>query len=201
MTYDFLHFVLIFSKLSCRLLLLHHHHHHPPPPCPGRGCRPPLSPPSRTPAVQAAALKQARLPYAPSLCGDGFPQASNIHQPGQLLPWLRSLGCRRAVRGNLHHAQGSTSACIFIILLIFSPQDISASSRAIFSRAIQNASGQPSDAVCLDVLRPVLSILSSWPSSLPAHLLWSDVLSTIRTCVEVPIPLIQSQYMCAPTYR
>lgn len=90
---------------------------------------------------------------------------------------------------------------IFIILLIFSPQDISASSRAIFSRAIQNASGQPSDAACLDVLRPVLSILSSWPSSLPAHLLWSDVLSTIRTCVEVPIPFIQSQYMCAPTYR
>jgi hypothetical protein len=81
----------------------------------------------------------------------------------------------------------SSAACIFFILFIFSPQDISASSRAIFSRAIQNASGQPSDAACLDVLRPVLSILSSWPSSLPAHLLWSDILSTIRTCVEVPI--------------
>jgi hypothetical protein len=64
-------------------------------------------------------------------------------------------------------------------------QDISASSRSIFSRVIQNAADQTSDMTCCEALRPVLSLLASWPTSFAAELLMPDVLPIMRICFEV----------------
>jgi hypothetical protein len=66
-------------------------------------------------------------------------------------------------------------------------QDMSASNRVIFSRVIRHACDQASDVACSEVLRPVLSILSSWPNSSAAELFLPDVLLLMRSCAKVII--------------
>lgn len=66
-------------------------------------------------------------------------------------------------------------------------QEISASNCAIFSRVIRHACDQASDVACSELLRPVLSILSLWPSSFAAELFLSDVLFLMSTCAKVII--------------
>ena len=92
-------------------------------------------------------------------------------------------------------AQLSVGVCIMLQVqprltepprpLTHSSQDISAGNRTIFARALQLASCQLSDAACFEVLRPVLAVLSSWPTSHAAELFLTDVLLVLRTCVEV----------------
>ena len=120
--------------------------------------------------------------------GTSLPSCCHRHLPGQFLRRLLPHGRGAAVRRRLHHAQGLLTplnvshACFQLAHLM---QDISASSQEIFTRTLQNASRQASDTACHEVLRPVLSILSSWPSSLPAQLFLLDVLSIMRACAEV----------------
>ncbi len=126
------------------------------------------------------------------------PSSCSCQQPGQFSSRLLSRGCRGALCRRVHHAAGAASrpppplpptplpsAQVPPCSLIHHAQDISAGNCVILGRAMQLACCQSSDAACCEVLRPVLSLLSSWSTSLAAELFLPQALSVLRACVEV----------------